>query len=85
MQSWPIQDAKARFSELLEACITRGPQLVTKRGTEAAVIVTVAEWRRLQSAARESLKDLLLDDAARAELDLPPRGKSRRRAPVPLR
>ncbi|MDO8275958.1 MAG: type II toxin-antitoxin system prevent-host-death family antitoxin, partial [Serpentinimonas sp.] len=39
MQTWPIQDAKARFSEFLETCLTEGPQMVTKRGTQAAVLV----------------------------------------------
>ena len=49
MNSWPVQDAKARFSELLETCITDGPQLVTKRGQEAAVLVPVLTWRRMQA------------------------------------
>jgi antitoxin Phd len=79
MHSWPVQDAKARFSEFLEAAITEGPQLVTKRGAEAAVLVPVAEWRRLQ-AARPSLKQLLLTDVARAELQIPSRGQATRRA-----
>ncbi len=52
MQAWPVQDAKARFSELLEACIQEGPQLVTKRGAEAAVLVPVSQWRRLQAGAQ---------------------------------
>ena len=56
MQAWPVQDAKARFSEFLEACLQEGPQLVTRRGAEAAVLVPVEEWRRLQSAARPSLR-----------------------------
>ncbi|HJS05261.1 MAG TPA: type II toxin-antitoxin system Phd/YefM family antitoxin, partial [Variovorax sp.] len=47
MNTWPVQDAKARFSEFLEACISEGPQMVTKRGAEAAVLVPVEEWRRL--------------------------------------
>ena len=85
MDAWPVQDAKARFSEFLEACLSAGPQLVTRRGAEAAVLVRVDEWRRLQAAARPSLKQLLLADEARAELVLPPRGKSRRRTPVALR
>ena len=42
MNTWPVQDAKARFSELLTACLTDGPQMVTKRGTEAAVLVPMA-------------------------------------------
>ncbi|MDP4300299.1 type II toxin-antitoxin system Phd/YefM family antitoxin [Leptothrix discophora] len=80
MNAWPVQDAKARFSEFLDACLNEGPQMVTRRGTEAAVLVPVQEWRRLQSSARPSLKDLLLSDEARAELVLPARGQARRRA-----
>ena len=79
MQTWPVQDAKARFSEFLEACMAEGPQMVTKRGTEAAVLVPVDEWRRLQAAARPSLKQLLLSDEARADLLVPARGAARRR------
>lgn len=82
MNTWPVQDAKARFSEFLEACISEGPQMVTKRGTEAAVLVPVDEWRRLNASARPSLKDLLLDDAARTDLLVPPRGSHRRRRTV---
>lgn len=59
--------------------------MVTKRGAEAAVLVPVQEWRRLQSAARPSLKQLLLSDDARAELAVPPRGRARRRPVEPLR
>jgi len=79
MQAWPVQDAKARFSEFLEACLADGPQLVTRRGAEAAVLVPVDEWRRLQAAARPSLKQLLLRDDARFDLPLPARGAARRR------
>ncbi|MBE0591568.1 MAG: type II toxin-antitoxin system Phd/YefM family antitoxin [Gemmatimonadales bacterium] len=79
MQVWPVQDAKARFSEFLERCLSEGPQVVTKRGTEAAVLVRVDEWRRLQAAARPSLKQLLLSDEARGELPVRARGSSRRR------
>ena len=84
MQAWPIQDAKARFSEFLEKCLKDGPQMVTKRGAEAAVLVSVAEWRRLSAAARPSLKDLLLSDVGRTEMLVPERGRVRRRAPAEL-
>jgi prevent-host-death family protein len=85
MQTWPVQDAKARFSEFLETCLAQGPQMVTKRGAQAAVLVPVDEWRRLLAASRPSLKELLLADQARAELVLPSRGHARRRAPAPAR
>ncbi|NJS36333.1 MAG: type II toxin-antitoxin system Phd/YefM family antitoxin [Brachymonas sp.] len=81
MHTWAVQDAKARFSEFLEACLTEGPQLVTKRGAQAAVLVPVQEWRRMSEAVRPSLKALLLTDDARIELQLPARGQAKRRAP----
>jgi antitoxin Phd len=78
---WPVQDAKARFSELLNTCLREGPQIVSKRGAEAAVLVPMDDWRRLQRSARPTLKELLLADAPRAELQLPTRGGRRRRTP----
>ena len=83
MKIWPVQDAKARFSELLEVCLREGPQVVTKRGAEAAVLVPMAEWRRLREAARPKLKDLLLAEVPRANLQVPPRGGRHRRPPKP--
>ncbi len=79
MHEWPVQDAKARFSEFLEACLAEGPQMVNKHGVEAAVLAPVEEWRRLQMAARPSLKALLLSDFARAELVVPSHGRAKRR------
>lgn len=79
MHTWPVQDAKARFSEFLDACLVEGPQMVTRRGAEAAVLVPVQEWRRLQSAARPSLKQLLLSDQARTDMIVPARGQAKRR------
>jgi prevent-host-death family protein len=79
MKIWPVQDAKARFSEFLDTCLREGPQMVTKRGAEAAVLVPVDAWRRLQHSARPTLKELLLADEPRAELHVPARGRRRRR------
>lgn len=86
MHTWPVQDAKARFSEFLDACLIEGPQMVTRRGAEAAVLVPVQEWRRLQSAARPSLKQLLLCEQGRADdLIVPTRGQAKRRPVEPMR
>ena len=66
MKNWSVQDAKARFSEFLDTCLAEGPQLVTRRGAEAAVLVPMRDWNRLQSGAQPSLKDLLLSPEARS-------------------
>jgi prevent-host-death family protein len=81
MNTWPVQDAKARFSELLDRCVEEGPQIVTRRGVEAAVLVPVEAWRRIQQAARPSLKELLLRDEARGDVPHSARVGRRRRAP----
>lgn len=83
MGSWQVQDAKARFSEFLDATIKKGPQVVTRRGVETAVMVPIEEWKRLQAAARPSLKELLLGPGPRFDdLVAPRRRKLRHRPPV---
>ncbi|HEY5047157.1 MAG TPA: type II toxin-antitoxin system Phd/YefM family antitoxin [Rhizomicrobium sp.] len=82
MKNWSVQDAKARFSELLDTCLREGPQVVTKRGTDAAVLVPVEDWRRLEKSARPTLKELLLAPAPRSDMLPPSRSRQRRRAPL---
>jgi antitoxin Phd len=82
MSSWQVQDAKARFSEFLETTLKKGPQVVTRRGVETAVLVPIDEWRRLQVSARPGLKALLLEEGPHFEDLVPHRGRQRRREPV---
>ncbi|WP_413990958.1 type II toxin-antitoxin system Phd/YefM family antitoxin [Labrys okinawensis] len=84
MKAWPVQDAKAHFSELLDSCLSEGPQLVTRRGADMAVLVPVAEWQRLTRAARPTLKELLLAPSPRFDIPVPPRGRRARRTPTEL-
>ncbi len=67
MASWQLQEAKARFSEFLDAALRKGPQVVTRRGVEQAVLVPIDEWRRLQRERRPDIKELLLGEAPRFE------------------
>lgn len=82
MATWQLQDAKARFSEFLDAAIEQGPQVVTRRGVEAAVLVPMEEWRRLQQARRPNIKELLLGEGPRFHLDIPKRRKWKLRPPI---
>ncbi len=80
---WQVQEAKARFSEFLEASLKDGPQIVTRRGVEAAVLVPIDQWRRMEKMGKLDLKDLLLVPEPRTEALTPPRRKHRHRvAPV---
>ena len=47
MHTWQLQDAKSRFSELVDRTLAEGPQLVTRRGAEAVVVMAAPEYRRL--------------------------------------
>jgi antitoxin Phd len=82
MTFWQVQDAKARFSELLDTTLKKGPQVVTRRGVAAAVLVPIEEWERLQQAARPGLKALLMEPAGRIRDIVPERCGLRRRPPL---
>jgi antitoxin Phd len=82
LDSWQVKDAKARFSEFLNATIKKGPQVVTRRGIETAVLVPIEEWHRLQRAARPGLKALLLAPEARFDNLIAEERSLRRRPPV---
>ncbi len=77
-----VQEAKQRFSELVDRARSEGPQVVTRRGIETAVLVPIEEWNRLQKAARPGLKALLLAPEGRFENLIPASRNLRRRAPL---
>lgn len=81
MAIWQLQDAKARFSEFLDAALENGPQVVTRRGVEAAVLVPVEEWRRLQQQGRRNIKELLLLEEPSFDV-VANRGSWKRRAAI---
>ena len=84
MNSWQLQEAKARFSEFLDAALNEGPQVVTRRGVESAVLVPMEEWRRLQRESRPNIKELLLSEGPRFEDVVPKRGGWKRRPAIDL-
>ena len=47
---WQLQEAKNRLSAVVEEALKQGPQVITKRGIETAVVISCAEYRRLQLA-----------------------------------
>jgi prevent-host-death family protein len=44
---WQIQDAKQRFSEMIRAVTSEGPQIITRHGEDVVVVVDIAEYHRL--------------------------------------
>ena len=55
---WALQDAKNKFSELVDTALRCGPQVVTRRGKEAVVVVPAGTYRALMKP-RESLAAFL--------------------------
>lgn len=76
---WQIQEAEARFREMLETSLSEGPQIVTESGKDLAVLVPIKHWHRLQRMAKPNIKDLLLAPEARTEALTAPRTKLRSR------
>ncbi len=69
MIAWALQDAKGRFSELVDCAITKGPQLVTRRGENAVVVVAVEQFRQfVRKQGEEKLVDFFRHSPL-AELD----------------
>ena len=70
MQSWQVQEAKARFSELMRDAATNGPQAITVRGRRTAVVLSVRDYDRLDRP-RTSLTEFLgVSPLAGIELDI---------------
>lgn len=53
-RSWPVQEARARLSKLIDQALAGRPQRIRRRGTEVAVVVSAVDYDRL-TAPRESL------------------------------
>jgi prevent-host-death family protein len=76
---WPLQDAKARFSELVRRVRSDGPQHVTVRGHDEVVVVTAEEFRRLKGNRTGAALIAALQKSPYREIDIEPR---RERLPV---
>lgn len=58
MATWQLQEAKSRFSELVDQTLSQGPQTITRRGVEAVVIISLEEYKRFKHGG---LKSVLLN------------------------
>lgn len=77
---WPLQDAKARFSELVRRVRTEGPQHVTVHGRDEVVVVAAEEFRRLKGERSGATLIEALQASPYRDADIEPQ-----RAPMPVR
>jgi antitoxin Phd len=68
MKTWPLQEAKAKFSALVDESIASGAQMVTRHGEPAVVIIPIKEYERM-SSKKESLASFF-SGAPRVELNI---------------
>jgi len=69
-QTWQLQEAKNKLSQVVDEAQRSGPQLITRRGVKAAVILSFKDYRRL-TASRKKLSEFFRDSPlAEVELDM---------------
>jgi prevent-host-death family protein len=69
-RTWQLQEAKNKFSEVVEEAIQHGPQVITRRGVEAVIVLSYGDYRKL-TLSQKKLSDFFRESPLAAEqLDL---------------
>ncbi len=68
--TWQLQEAKNRLSELVDAAVSKGPQVITRRGVPTAVVLSLEEYRRVTRPQQNLLQFFRSSPLAEVELDL---------------
>jgi len=69
--AWQLQEAKAKFSQLVQKALDEGPQTVTRHGKEVVVVLSLSEYEKLKQR-KPSLKEVLTS-GPEGDFELPPR------------
>ena len=77
---WPLQDAKARFSELIRKARNEGPQHVTVHGRDEVVVIAADEYRRLSGDVTGVMLIAAIQASLYREIEIEPA-----RSPSPVR
>ena len=70
MQTWQLQEAKNRLSEVVDKALHQGPQVITRRGVETAVVLSMADYRRMRQPETDLVDFFQASPLAGVELDL---------------
>ncbi len=54
---WQLQEAKNRLSEVVDRALQEGPQIITRRGVETAVVLAASDYRKTVQRPKTSLVD----------------------------
>ncbi|MGH9318683.1 MAG: type II toxin-antitoxin system Phd/YefM family antitoxin [Vicinamibacteria bacterium] len=69
-RAWPLHDAKNKLSEVVDRAIEEGPQTITRRGREAAVVVSARDFRQLTRPKDSLISFFRNSPLASVDLDL---------------
>jgi len=67
---WQLQEARNKFSEVVEEALSKGPQVVTRRGVEAVIILSYAEYRKLIASQKKLSEFFRQSPLAETDIDL---------------
>jgi len=67
---WQLQEAKNRFSEVVNKALKEGPQTVTRHGEEVVVILSKAEYNRLKKSQTSLVEFFRQSPLVGVDLDL---------------
>lgn len=70
MQTWQLQHAKNRLSEVVQHALDDGPQIISRRGAEVVVVLSIVEYRRLRKPKTDLVEFLRTSPLAGVALDL---------------
>ncbi len=70
MNSWQLQEAKARFSEVIKKAAKEGPQSITVHGEPSAVLISSEEYQRLKHPRESFVKFMRRSPLYGVELNL---------------
>ena len=83
IQTWQLQEAKNKLSRVIKDAIQNGPQIITRRGTEVAIVISIDEYRKMTAPKGKLSEFFSQSPLASVELDLT-RDKSSARQDVEL-
>jgi prevent-host-death family protein len=69
-REWQLQEAKSKLSEVVEEALQRGPQVITKRGRQTAVVLSYADYRKMLLSQKKLSEFFRESPLAGVDLDL---------------
>jgi prevent-host-death family protein len=70
MRTWQLQEARNRFSEVVNEALHQGPQVITRRGAETAVVLSIQDYRGMRRPETDLVDFFQASPLAEVELDL---------------